>query len=175
MVLQEAYCVHIVGTIIVLLIISIVGLISLSWFRGNYLISADDFSMPFDRIKSFVANFYSWDPQSLGSANPRILAFTFPVYTYFAISEVIGLSLVNAEKILFYGIFTIERFINVLPNYNFVEQEEFYIQKLGWFNFRSFLYAESLCCTQHSAIATSKLCNLCFFTIVFGAFRKVFK
>ena len=95
------------GTIIALLIIGIVGLLSLSWFRGNYLISAVDFSMPFDRIKSFIANFYSWDPRSLGSANPRILAFTFPVWTYFAFSEVIGLSLVNAEKILFYGIFTI--------------------------------------------------------------------
>ena len=96
-----------IGTIIVLLIIGIVGLLSISWFNGNYLISGTDFSMPFDRIKSFVANFYSWDPSSLGSANPRILAFTFPVYTYFAVSEVIGISLVASEKILFYGIFVI--------------------------------------------------------------------
>ena len=96
-----------IGTVIAVLIISIVGIISLSWFQGNYLISAIDFSMPFDRIKSFTANFYSWDSQSLGSANPRILAFNFPVFFYFAFSEIIGLSLVNTEKILFYGVFAI--------------------------------------------------------------------
>src|SRR5271169_3069344 len=96
-----------IGIVIAVLIISIVGVISLSWFRGNYLISAEDFSMPFDRIKSFAANFYSWDSQSLGSSNPRILAFNFPVYFYFAFSEIIGLSLVNTEKILFYGVFGI--------------------------------------------------------------------
>jgi hypothetical protein len=54
-----------------------------------------------------MANFYGWNPQSLGSANPRALAQTFPVWTYFAFSDVIGFSLVNTEKLLFYGIFTI--------------------------------------------------------------------
>ena len=98
------------GTIIAFIIICFVGLISLTWFRGNYLISGIDFSMPFDRIKSFTTNFYTWDPQSIGFANPRTIASTFPVYVYFAFSEVIGLSLVNAEKILFYGIITISGF-----------------------------------------------------------------
>ena len=95
------------STIIALLIIGLVGFLSVSWFRGDYLISALDFSMPFNRIRSFLANFYSWDSRSLGSANPRIIAFTFPVWTYFAFSEIIGLSLANTEKILFYGIFAI--------------------------------------------------------------------
>ena len=94
-------------TIIALLIIGLIGLLSVSWFRGDYLISATDFSMPLNRIRSFTANFYFWDSRSLGSANPRILALTFPVWTYFAFSEIIGVSVINAEKILFYGVFTI--------------------------------------------------------------------
>ena len=90
-----------------LLIIGLIGLLSVSWFRGDYLIAAVDFSMPLDRIRSFSANFYMWDSRSLGSANPRILALTFPVWAYFAFSEIIGLSLINAEKILFYFVFAI--------------------------------------------------------------------
>jgi hypothetical protein len=93
--------------IAIFLIIGLIGCISISWFKGNYLISAVDFSMPFDRISSFSANFFGWNSQSLGFANPRALAQTFPVWTYFAFSDVIGLSLVNAEKLLFYGIFVV--------------------------------------------------------------------
>jgi hypothetical protein len=95
------------GVIACLSIIGLLGLISISWFRGQYLISAVDFSMPLDRIKSFIANFYIWDPRSLGVSNPRILAFTFPVWTYFGFSEVLGISVIDAEKILFYSIFTL--------------------------------------------------------------------
>jgi len=95
------------GMINDLLIIGLIGLLSISWFRGNYLIVADDFSMPLNRIRSFSANFYMWDSRSLGSANPRILALTLPVWAYFAFSEIIGLSLISAEKILFYFVFTI--------------------------------------------------------------------
>ena len=94
-------------TIIALLIIGLIGLLSVSWFHGDYLISADDFSMPLNRLRSFMANFYVWDSRSLGSANPRISALTFPVWSYFAFSEIIGLSLSITEKILFYGVFTI--------------------------------------------------------------------
>jgi hypothetical protein len=93
--------------IIALLIIGLVGLLSVSWFHGDYLISAEDFSMPLNRLRSFMANFYVWDSRSLGSANPRITALTFPVWTYFAFSEIIGVSVVNAEKIFFYCVFTI--------------------------------------------------------------------
>lgn len=95
------------GIITNLLIIGLVGLLSVSWFRGDYLISAVDFSMPLDRIRSFIANFYVWDSRSLGGANPRILAFTFPVWMFFAFSEIVSLTVVNAEKILFYCVFTL--------------------------------------------------------------------
>ncbi len=95
------------GSFIALLIIGLIGLLSISWFRGEYLISAGDFSMPLDRLRSFTANFYVWDSRSLGSANPRVCALTFPVWSYFAFSEIIGLSLSVTEQILFYGVFTI--------------------------------------------------------------------
>ena len=88
-------------------IIGLIGLVSVSWFHGNYLISAGDFSMPLDRLRSFMANFYLWDSRSLGSANPRITALTFPVWSYFAFSEIIGFSLSVTETILFYSVFSI--------------------------------------------------------------------
>jgi hypothetical protein len=93
--------------IIDLLIIGLIGLLSISWFRGDYLIAAGDFSMPLDRIKSFNANFYMWDLRSLGDANPRILALTVPVWAYFAFAEAIGLSVVSTEIFLFYFVFTL--------------------------------------------------------------------
>lgn len=134
-------------TIIALSIIGILGLLSVSWFRGDYLISATDFSMPFNRLNSFMANFYSWNPISLGSANPRGLAFAFPVYAYFAFSEVIGLSLVNAEKILFYGIFTISGFSMYYLTTTMLKTKSSKLQNNGWLGFKSFLHAESLRCT----------------------------
>ena len=54
-----------------------------------------------------MANFYIWDSRSLGSVNPRISALTFPVWSYFAFSEIAGLSLSITEKILFYAVFSI--------------------------------------------------------------------
>ncbi len=89
-----------------LLIIGLIGLLSISWFGGDYLIASGDFSMPLNRIRSFNANFYMWDSRSAGSANPRILAFTVPIWAFFAFSEIIGLSVVATEKILFYFVFT---------------------------------------------------------------------
>ena len=88
-------------------IIGLIGLLSLLWFKGDFLINAVDFSMPIDRIRSFNANFFIWDSRSLGSANPRILALTFPLSAFFAISEVLGLTVVMTEKILFYFVFTV--------------------------------------------------------------------
>jgi len=95
------------GDVIALLLIGLIGLLSVSWFRGDYLIAAGDFSMPLNRLRSSVANFYSWDSRSLGNSNPRILALTVPLGAYFAFSEVIGLSSIGTEKILFYFIFTV--------------------------------------------------------------------
>jgi hypothetical protein len=94
-------------TIIALLIISILGLISISWFKGNFLITDTDFSMPTARIKSFESNFYLWDLRSLGASDPRVVALTVPLWALFAFSETLGLSLVITESILFYAVFTI--------------------------------------------------------------------
>ncbi len=90
-----------------LLAIVFVGLLSISWFYGNFLISSVDFNMPVNRIQYFIANFFTWDSRTLGSFNPRILALTVPLGTFFAFSEIAGLSIVTTEKILFYCVFTI--------------------------------------------------------------------
>jgi len=89
-----------------LAIIAIVGLISLTWFRGDFLIDTGDFDFPLDRVKSLVKSLYLWnDNVSFGIMDSRIMA-GIPYQTFFAISEIIGLSLVTTEKILIYMCFT---------------------------------------------------------------------
>jgi len=62
--------------------------------------------LPPDRLHNFVRSFYTWDTNSLGSANPRILADKFPFNGFLAFSEIIGLSIENADMIYFYLMFT---------------------------------------------------------------------
>lgn len=79
-----------------------ISLISITWFRGNFQLAIGDFLFPPRRIEEFQRSFYSWDHLSLGSANFRILASSVPFGIYLALTEVIGISLVVAEKIWLY-------------------------------------------------------------------------
>ena len=94
------------SSIVDIAIISAVGLLSITWFRGNFLIAGGDMFLPPDRWHSFMRSFYAWDTNSLGSANPRILAGIIPFNTFLAFSEIAGLSLVSADKLWFYLMFT---------------------------------------------------------------------
>jgi hypothetical protein len=93
------------NTIISAVIILVVALISLVWFGGNYMLIGTDLIFPSNRIVTFLRTFSIWDPSSLGSANPRMLAWSFPNGVFLAFSSAVGLSLVSAEKLWFYFLF----------------------------------------------------------------------
>ena len=93
------------NTIISIAIILLVALISLVWFGGNYMLIGTDLIFPSNRIPTFLKTFSIWDPSSLGSADPRMLGWSFPNGAFLAFSAVIGLSLVGAEKLWFYLLF----------------------------------------------------------------------
>ena len=86
-----------------ILIILILGILSLIWFRGNYLISGGDFGIPFDRLEYLRLMFSSWDETySMGAANQRQIASLIPYALWGGITQILGLSLVFWEKSLFY-------------------------------------------------------------------------
>ena len=88
-------------------LILFLGLLSVTWFRGDYLISGGDFGLPLDRLKYLRLMFSSWDETySMGAPNPRQLASLLPCALWGGITEVLGLSLIFWEKSLFYIWFT---------------------------------------------------------------------
>lgn len=94
------------SNIIDVLLLSSIGLLSITWFRGDFLIDRGDFDLPLNRLRGLIRSIYLWDDNiSFGTLNSRIVA-AIPYHFFFALSEVIGFSLVTAEKILFYFSFT---------------------------------------------------------------------
>ncbi len=84
-------------------LILFLGLLSLTWFRGNFIIATGDFGFPLSRIQFFHNTLYFWDHTiSLGYPAPGQLAFLMPYTLYAALTEHIGLSLLFFEKSLFY-------------------------------------------------------------------------
>ncbi len=84
-------------------LILFLSLLSITWFRGNFIINAGDFGFPFSRIQFFRNTLYFWDDSiSLGYLAPGQLAFLVPYTIYAALTEHIGLSLLFFEKSLFY-------------------------------------------------------------------------
>lgn len=86
-----------------ILIILIAGLLSITWFNGNYIIASQDFIIPFQWLPDLSKIFYSWDHTiSMGVYSPRDIAFSSPIVMYLSLAENLGLSIVWAEKILLY-------------------------------------------------------------------------
>ena len=94
------------ATILAISIILIVGLISISWFQGNFLIDGIDRSFPPNRAVFFTRGFYIWDIFQLGGESARTTAGLFPANLFLLISEAAGLSIVSAEKLWFYLLFS---------------------------------------------------------------------
>lgn len=86
-----------------IVVIFIIGLLSLTWFKGNYLINGGDFGMPFDWVRYFKSMFSVWvETNSLGVADYRNIASIIPYALFGALMESFGFSLVFIEKIFFY-------------------------------------------------------------------------
>jgi len=89
-----------------IVLILAIGTLSLTWFRGDFLISGGDFDFTLNRIGGFIRILYLWDDNiSFGTLNSRIIA-AMPYQLFLALSETAGLSLEVTEKILFYVCFT---------------------------------------------------------------------
>jgi len=95
------------GIIISLIIILFLGLLPITWFKGDYLLTGTDFAFPPNRQEAFQRTFYFWDAHSLGSVNPRIIAWFIPQGLFLSFTDTIGLGLVSSQKIWFYFLFTL--------------------------------------------------------------------
>jgi hypothetical protein len=79
--------------------------LSLTWFRGDLVISGYDFDFPLNLTRNFVNYFYVWwDKFPPGLTLPQSLT-QIPYQTLLAFLGVIGLSPSFAEKIVFYILF----------------------------------------------------------------------
>jgi len=85
-----------------LILLLVLGLLPLIWFRGNYIINYGDQTLPFFPIYSLKTNIgYLWSHQySIGLSSSRIIAGFF--YTgFFALFEALGFSLIVTEKFFY--------------------------------------------------------------------------
>lgn len=86
-----------------LFIILAISLLSITWFRGNYLINSGDLGLIIDRLKYFHLTQYIWDDTiSIGYTAPVQHAGLFVYGLYGAFSELLGLSVEFFEKSFFY-------------------------------------------------------------------------
>jgi len=91
-----------------IVLILAIGTLSLTWFRGDFLVSQGDFLFVPSRLRSFFRTFYVWDDVTgLGMSNMRITAGVIPYEFFRASTEVFGVSLTTAEKAWFYLTFTL--------------------------------------------------------------------
>ena len=93
--------------IVCLSILSLVGLLSVTWFRESSFLGGMDFLFPQDRWNALYRTFFTWDLSSLGFPNPRIITGPFPYELYLLFSQVVGLSLSISEKIWIYFQYTV--------------------------------------------------------------------
>ncbi|MDD5729654.1 MAG: alpha-(1-_3)-arabinofuranosyltransferase family protein [Candidatus Omnitrophica bacterium] len=88
--------------------ILVLGLLALTWFRGEYIINIGDFCLPLSRSGFFQSNLFLWDHAvSMGYPAPGQMSFLAPYSSYGYLTELAGISLVIFEKSLFYVWFTL--------------------------------------------------------------------
>lgn len=84
-------------------LIFILGFLSISWFRGNNLISGGDFGMPLDWIKYLKLMRFVWDETiALGVSAYRQVALLISYALIGGLLQFLGFSLSFIEKFLFY-------------------------------------------------------------------------
>lgn len=89
-------------------IILVVGMTPLFWFKGDLLINGGDFGFNLNPKLVFMQYVSSWsDRISTGFPNAPSIAQLFPYQAFLVFCQLIGLSLVSTEKILFSLLFII--------------------------------------------------------------------
>ena len=93
-------------TTLSIIIIMLLGLLSLTWFRGNFLIDNFDIDLPLNASQGIFRTLFTWDANSaLGSYNPLIAASIVPFQLLWVSLNKL-LPIIDAEKVLFYLLFT---------------------------------------------------------------------
>lgn len=87
------------------LVICLLGLCTAIWFKDDLLIAGGDFTFPLSRAKYFHQVLYTWQDFGLGAPSLNSNSNIIPHGIYLILSESIGISLINSEKILFYFLF----------------------------------------------------------------------
>lgn len=93
--------------IVDLIVVLTVGLMTIFWFRGNFLIKAGDTFFSLSPSSDLMRYMYVWDSISAtGSPNPRALT-TIPYFFFMSFLQNIGFSLYTIQKIQIYVLFTL--------------------------------------------------------------------
>lgn len=93
------------NSIIWVTLILLLGLLSFTWFREDYLIDGYDLELPLSPLYHFKASSFTWScVVSVESANS--IAALFPKATFFVLGSLLGFSILTSEKLLFYVLFT---------------------------------------------------------------------
>lgn len=81
-----------------ILFLVLIGLLTLTWFRGNFIIDTLDFSFPYDRWMYFKRLFFIWNnSNSLGFLDSRIFANLIPYGLLVGLFEAIQIPLALGE------------------------------------------------------------------------------
>ena len=84
-----------------LLVILVMGLIPLIWFKNGLLIVGGDFSIPLDPIGTLKSLLHSWYPFLFsGEPNPMVYSIS-PWFGFWALFKALGLSLLTVNKLWF--------------------------------------------------------------------------
>lgn len=82
--------------------------LSLTWFKGDYVINIGDFCFPLGRKIYFTVSTFLWDHSiSMGYPAAGQLGAIFPYSLLGYITEILGFSLVSFEKIIFFMWFSL--------------------------------------------------------------------
>lgn len=90
-----------------LLLIMIVGLLSITWFRGDFIVNPGDTNFSFNPPNDLLRSFFVWDhQQGFGRVDSMATAKIFPYNLLLSLLSLFGISIYGSQKILFYLIFT---------------------------------------------------------------------
>jgi len=94
------------SSIVDYVILFMLGLLAVSWFRNDLLISTGDFLYPLSRSERSYQELWVWDSAALGELSSRLLPEVVPFGFFLRVSEILSVPLVTSEKIWFYLWFT---------------------------------------------------------------------
>jgi len=90
------------NSIICITLILLVGLLSISWFKDDYLINGSDMTVPLSPMYRLERDLFVWGGYRGDVWPPMTL---FPWDAHFALCTLLNLSVLDSEKIIFYMLF----------------------------------------------------------------------